>query len=327
MNRALTGLTGLIVIAGGTCALAGPLNKAVVAKNAQWIVHVDAEACMASTIGRFITEHRAELDLADLDRVKQETGIDPLSDIKGVTVYGTGPDEHDGVAIVYTTAAVDAMVKKLTEKEESFKAITVGGYTLYSWTENGTSRFAQVRPDGAGRIVIVAADKDRLLAGIGVLEGKAEALTKAPTGLGAAAPRAGSIIFASATHLPDAEAMPFQHAEAFTLDAGESGQELYADMRVTAKSSEEAANMSQVARGGIALVKMGLGGDPEYREALQLLDGLTVVCDQKDVIGNIRVPSSKVGAALTALGQQIGKHHHKPLKGKDSKQQDAGDKD
>ncbi len=331
MKRTLIGVSSLLL--AGSVAMGGPLNKAVVPKNAQWVFHLDAEAGLASTLGKYIVEHRAELELNDLDRVKAEVGIDPLKDIKGATIYGTGPDESDGVAVIYATAALDDMIAKLRAKKESgVEQIQLEGYSVYSWTEGEESRFAQVRPDGAGRILIAAADKDHLLSGIHILEGKGEALTGDSAGLGSVSPRVGSIIFASATKLPEAEALPFKQADGITFDAGEAEKELYADVRVTAKSSEEATNMSQVAMGAIAMARMALSNDPQYRELLQFLNGVSVTCDQKNVVGKFRMPSEQLGAALTALGEQEKAHHHKPKKdskgdSKKESKQDAGDKD
>ena len=311
----------------GAAALAGPLDKAVVPRGAQWVFHLDAEAGWASTMGRYIVDHRADLDLEELDRVKQETGIDPVKDIKGVTVYGTGPAECDGVAVIYASAAVDQMVARMLEtKEDGIRQTDVEGYKVLTWTEDEKPRYAQVRPDGEGRLVIAASDAAHLLLGIHVLEGKERSLKGEQSGLGAAAPGPGSIVFASASHLPDAEALPFQHAEGLTLDAGETAHEIYADLRVTAKSTEEATNMSQVAMGAIAMARMLANNNPEYKDAVQLLNGVSVVCEQREVVGKFRISSDQVGAALAAMSEK-GRPHHKPLKKKGTKKDDAGDKD
>ena len=323
MNRTLIGVSLVGFAASG--ALGGPLNKAVVSKDAQWVFHLDAEAGMASTIGRYIIDHRAELKLDELERVKAEIGIDPLQDIKGVTVYGTGPKDCDGIAVIYTSAAVDQMIARMRQKaEDGIKQVQIEGYTVYTWTEGESPRFAQVRPDGEGRIVIAASDQEHLISGIHVLEGKDGSMKGGGDGLAAASPLPGSIIFASATHLPQAEALPFKHAEGFTFDAGEAEQQIYADVRVTAKSSEEATNMSQVAMGAMAMVRMMAGSNPEYREAVQLLEGVSVSCQEKDVVGKFRIRSDQVGAALTAISEQ---ERHKGTKPRGSKKGNAGDKD
>jgi hypothetical protein len=321
MNRTVIGIAGLL--AAGTNLWAGPLDRTVVPRNAQWVFHLDADAGLASTIGRYLVAHKDQFDLKEIDQVKDEVGIDPLADIHGVTVYGTGTNEDDGVAVVYATAAVDEMVRKLRDaKKAQFSEEQVEGLSVFKWQEEGCTRFAHVRQDGQNRIVVAAADKDKLVAGVRLLEGKGEAMSKDTLPRW---PQEGSIVFASATHLPDAEALPFKHADSVTFDAGETGKDLFAELRVTARSSEEATNMSQVAMGAIAMVRMMAANNPEYREAVQLLNGVSVTCEQNDVIGKARIPSDQIAAALNAIGEEE-KSHHRSHK-KEQKKDDAGGKD
>ncbi len=327
MNRFILTLTGVGLSV--SAAIAGPLDKKAVPKSAQWVVHFDMEACMASTFGKYIADHRAELGLEDLDKVKAEMGIDPLADIKGVTVYGTGPDEQDGVAIFYATGAVDTLVKSLREKEKSFEQITVNGLKLYSWNDGGETRLAQVREDGKNRVVIAAADQEHLLAGIAVLDGKTPHLKDEAGTLGSWSPKAGSIVFGAATGLSEAKSLPFQHADGVTFDAGETEQELYADLNVAAKSEQEARNMSQVAQGAVAMARIGLAGNPEFKDTVELLDGLTLTCDGKRITGKFRFSSAKLSAALTELNEAKDqkRHHSKPRKTPDTKDSDVKDHD
>jgi len=48
---------------GAMSALAGPLNKAWVAADAKWVVHIDVEAAMGSLWAICIAEHQGELDI------------------------------------------------------------------------------------------------------------------------------------------------------------------------------------------------------------------------------------------------------------------------
>lgn len=316
MNRTLIGIAG--ALAAAAAAAAGPLDRRVLPKDAQWVFHLDADAGLASTVGRFVVTHRKELQLTELDQVKEEVGIDPLADIHGVTVYGTGPREEEGVAVVYATAAVDEMVRKLrAEKQAQFSEEQAEGLTILRWKEDGCTRFAHIKQDGAGRIIVAASDKERLVRGVRLVDGAGESMPQAGMPRW---PQEGSIIFASATHLPDAEALPFKHADAFVFDMGEAGKELFAELRVTAKSSEEATNMSQVAMGALAMVRMMAANNPEYREAAQLLNNLTVKCEQQDVVGRARISSDQVAAALNVIaeGEKVRQGDRKGGKGEDA---------
>jgi hypothetical protein len=100
----------LIVLVAEAAAPAGqttPLDRGWVSARAEWVVHVDAEAWNASTIGRFIMDHAEEfdLDLDELEDFEEETGLDPLTDLLGVTAYGWGSGDTEQVVVVAVTTA------------------------------------------------------------------------------------------------------------------------------------------------------------------------------------------------------------------------------
>jgi len=302
-------MTRSLLLACGACAalsaasLAGPLNKAWVAPDAAWVVHVDMDAMRSSTLGAFITEHRKELELEGLAEFKSETGIDPLADLKGVTVYGSSPTPGDCVAIVTATSAVDAAMAKLAEKEKGLKTITEGSYTLYTWKEHGTERFGYVRP-GANpdeRLVLAAAEKPRLLEAIKRLEAPGEAPTE---GALTATPKAGSVLFVSATAmkgLPDADAsMMLQKMRGLRFDCGESAGEVFAELNVTAGSSEDATNLLQAAQGGMAIARMCAGSDPELKELVKASERVKLSSDEKTVRASVKCPSAELKQLLAS---------------------------
>src|ERR1043165_9078392 len=86
-------MTRLKVSAAGclgwvAAAVAGPINMNWVAPDAAWIVHIDVDAVRGSTIGKFIIANWDKEDEAELAAVKAKIGIDPVHDLKGVTVFG-----------------------------------------------------------------------------------------------------------------------------------------------------------------------------------------------------------------------------------------------
>ncbi len=305
MKLCLTILAGVALISG-PAANAGPLNKAWVGRDAQWVAHVDVEAGLASTLGRYVTTHREELKLEGLEEIKKELGIDPLADIKSLTIYGSASDGSDGIAVIHTTAAVEQMIVKLRQKEKSLTTVSVDGMTLYTWNDHGMTRFAQVRPasDAADRIVIVGADKDRLLGGIAVLEGKAAGLAAAAEGPMSTDPKAGSFMFAAMNKLPDSEAAPLRHAKSIVMDMGEADKEIYADLQVNTLTAQDAANMMQVMQGGLALARMAASSDPEHpelREISALADGITISTDESRISAKFRYSAEKITSCLQGL--------------------------
>ena len=69
-------------------ASAGSLKKNWVSAKAQWVAHIDMDAARESSIGKFLIEHRDELDI-DCGAM-EEMGINPIEDIYSVTLSGAG---------------------------------------------------------------------------------------------------------------------------------------------------------------------------------------------------------------------------------------------
>jgi hypothetical protein len=297
------GLSGTLAAA----AFAGPLNKAWVAPDSKWVVHVDMDALRTSTVGTFIAEHRKELELTGLDAFKCEVGLDPWSDLKGVTVYGTTPDPNDGVAIVTASAAVDDALAKLLKKEKGVKAISEDGVALYTWTEHGTERFGYVQPGAKAdeRVVLAAVSKPLLLRAIKQLNKPDEAAAEAAKESAlAATPRSGSVLFVSTTamgglHDP-AGSMMFQKMEALRLDCGEAAGEMYGELNVTASTSEDATNILQAAQGGLAIARMCAASDPDLKQLMKAVDWVKLSSNEKTVRAVVRCPSADVRALLSS---------------------------
>lgn len=304
MNRTVVlsmGLAGALAARG----FAGPLNKSRVPADVQWVVHVDVEAGVASTLGQYLSTHRDVLE--GLDQIKSETGIDPFSDIKGVTVFGAGADPQNGVAVIDTTAAADALTEKAKAKEPSFKEINEGPYVLYSWSEHGEARFAQLRPGATRdrRIAVVGNDKDRLLAALHVLDGKAPNLATVEKGVLSRSPGEGSIFFAAATNLSEAQAMVFQRADSVVVDLGEREHEVFADLTVVPKNQQDASTLMNAMKGALAFASMYMQSEPGCAQVNKIVQGITFSADEGRVSAHVRFSADLV---LGAAGELKGMH-------------------
>lgn len=319
MNRSVLVLSGLTLFAAAA-ADAGPLNRAWVAKDAQWVVHLDAEAAMGSTAGRFAMANKADLDLSHLDRFKEQTGIDPFSDIKGLTVYGHSADPQSGIAVISTTSAVDGLVERMQAKDKSLQKLTEGKYTLFTWSEHGEPRFGQIRRGQAegDRVVLVAADKSVLLAGIRVMDGDAASLPVDPKpaapgqDLMSASPKAGSIFFAIATNLDSAQAMPFAKAKGVVVDIGEADAQLFADLTVIPRDSENVTDLMQVMQGAVAMVRMAAAGEPQLAELSKIAQGIAFDSDGKQITASLRYSTDGLLKSLIAFRNSQRESREKP---------------
>jgi hypothetical protein len=284
-------------------AFAGPLNKNVVAADAQWVIHVDTEAFFNSTCGRFVANCPDPEMRRGLDDFKAQSGIDPFTDIKGVTIYGSSGNPEEGVLIVETTDAVDGIADRLKDKEKSFKVVTESGATIYTWTEHGETRMALIHA-GKGphdRLVVAAADKDRLLAAAALVDGTGRNLSGASGSLLARTPKPGSILFAAGTNLSklsQAESLCLNRAEALALDAGESDNQLFADLVVVPKDPADANNIMKLMQGAVAFSAMATQGDAEWRDVASVLQGITFDLEDNRITAHLRCSSDLLLRAM-----------------------------
>jgi hypothetical protein len=277
-------------------AAAGPLPASYIPPDAQWVVHVDIEKGLRSSIGSYVTAHPGEFAFDGVEAIRATTGINPLADIKDVTVFGSGCDPEQGVALVHTTGAVDAFLDAARKKESTFAPVTHGAYTLDSWTEAGSTRFGFVRSLGENeRLILVAQDADRLAAAIARTE--RPAAVAGENALLAHPPKGSSVVFVAARGLgsmaSNPKTMMLQQAEALVLDLGEEEGFLYADLSVTTHSPQDAQDLLAAINGCVALARIGARRDPELAGLLAATSGLSLSTSEATVRGQIRVESTK----------------------------------
>ena len=95
-------------------SLAGPLNKQQIASGAKWLLHGDMEGLMASKVGQKIQQEAQKPGAAQiLEGIKTIYGINPLTDIKSVTLYGMKVGSDDGVALIRANVDREKLVNLL----------------------------------------------------------------------------------------------------------------------------------------------------------------------------------------------------------------------
>lgn len=301
MNRYL--LAAGIVIGGlAAWATAGPLNKSRVPADATWVVHVDLEAGLASSLGAWLKNNDDPEYRQGLAKFTQETGLDPLKDVLGVTVYGAAADGSDGVALIEASAAVDQIIEHARRKGKTFEEITEGRLTLYTWKEHGSARYATIRPGAEDneRFVVVAADKARVLAGVELLGGKADSLANTTEGLLARSPAPGSIIFAAGVNLTGAKAMPFQEADGFVVDIGQHEEEVFAEL-VVAPKGDSATELMQLMQGAVATGVMFTKNEPGMGEVVKLLRSVNFAAEDGLMTARLRCRKDHLIGALSQV--------------------------
>lgn len=300
----------ILASAGAPTALAGPLDKSHVPADAAWVVHFDAEAMMKSSISKVLLEGPGHMDLDELKNVKEEYGIDPLTDIKDATIFGRDTEGEDAVAILTTTAAVDDALEKLKAHEQEYSVSKEGGYDVYEWSDEGHSQYGLIRKAGADRrLIYLARDKDRLIAAADIAGGHGESLRGRKDSALAAEPGAGAILFVATDVMPGREhgeemSMVLGKAKSLRLEIGESGENCYGDVELTMASSEDATNVVQILQGLQAMARMFCQNNPDLAPLKELMDAETLSSKEASIVAQLKYPTAKLVEAIKAAEKE-----------------------
>lgn len=307
MKRLLTAC----VLATVIClpASAGSLKKNWVSAKAQWVAHIDVDAARESSIGKFLIEHRDELDI-DFGEM-EEMGINPIEDIDSVTLYGVGDPEHEGVIIVQMNDSIDRLIEKAREQADDFEEIEVDGIKMYSIDEGENFVFVHKGRKGR-RTVIITGATDRLIHAINVIEGDARSLDDIDSPTLKGSPKKGAICYAQAAGLPwlhdddDPASQVVKLAKRIIFQVGEYHEEAFATLSVYTAKEEDANNITAILNGMIALGRMlASQKDSDFAQLNPLLDAVKISSN-----GNgINISASFAAEELLAHVQKLMDQH------------------
>lgn len=298
---------------------AGPLNREWVDEKASWVVHFDVEAAMRSTVGRFLLANRDKLDLGPLDSVHRQTGFDPLTDLKSVTVYGLRGQPDERIRLIRATPALDTAIERMRQPDILIQAITSGTWSLEAWSRDDWKRFGYVA-EGAGeddRVLIFSGNQAATAQALEVQAGRVPSLADVHDSVMATLPPEGSMFFIAADDVAGlfgastSDSALGQLADDFVLNIGEApsptspGQtDCCIDITIKTRSFEEATKLSEVLRGAIAVGRQITRDDPAWSEARKLLDAIGFSTSGTTVTAKGRWSSEMIGVALQSRKNQ-----------------------
>jgi hypothetical protein len=308
-------------------ALAGQLDRSRVGADAQWLAHFDVEAIAKSKIVQYLMEHGAEMDvdINALSALKLQFGIDPLKDIKDITVYGLGnPEDHNGVILLTATKAIDDAIESLKSQGDAMHETQVNGQTVRSFDADGTTAYFVVRPTSAegDRRVVLAAKQDKLLQGIEVLEGKRPNLAATPSKSVGSEPKPGSMLFASAMIAPwmaqdnheegdkdDTGSELLRQCDHLSFDLGESGPDTYLSATLAGRTPEDATNMGDLVRGLVAMGRMAVKSEPDLAVAKDLINSVKITTAQAETTISFKHSTDDLIKLVNTIAQSEKEHH------------------
>src|SRR5258707_3156794 len=93
-------LVGLV--AANFVAIAAPLKQTDLPADPAWFLHVDCDALRPTDLGQYILSQMEKPDGQDkLGSFQATFGLDPRTQLHGLTLYGTNAAPEDGLLLVY----------------------------------------------------------------------------------------------------------------------------------------------------------------------------------------------------------------------------------
>jgi len=275
-------------------AFPGAIPSSIVPETAKWVVHLDMEKFVATGLyGYMEKDGKFEIKSRDIDRWFK---MDIPKDIKGVTVFGLGPDDKQIVFAVAGKFDKAAILAKI-EAEKDHQKTPYGAYTLYSMDGEESGAFIN---DG---LIVFSEGREAIQKVLDTAGGKAKNFAGTPLSASLKEVPAGAFLSGV---LPDLSGLGKEFGQSKVLDkasglfflAQEKTDKLLVRLQVTAESPESAKNMADVVQGLIAMGRLG-GNEGDMAQIASLLDGLQVKLEGKVLRLDFERPSKEIADLMS----------------------------
>jgi hypothetical protein len=274
--------------------LAGPLDKALVASDAKWVVHLDIEAFRASKLGGHIVTDilQPKIEASPLGK-KSNLSIN-LTNVSSVTAYGpTFEKDGEGILILKTSADVkkdlDTLVGMASLSGDEEKMITMeqhAPFAIYKLKDN------MLFTPMAGGTLVAAKSRQQLERAREIVSGKGETLAKTDAFKTFPDVPKGFFFLGMAQGLNDevkipAQAQVLREADGGRLVIGENERNVFVNLVFRGKNEESTTKIQQVMQGIVALVSMS----QQNKEITELANSAKISGEGKNVSVTLHFPT------------------------------------
>lgn len=270
-----TVLMSLLAVLPARFAAADPVNPKHVAQDAKWYVHLDFAAAKKTVLyDTLLAAARQQFPVDDaLAQIKAFLGVDPLTDISGVTIYNNSFEKDVAAVLIHGQIAPEPLRAALGNNPD-FKETTYNNRALLSWTDNNDGKHKNGCFYAPG-LVLMADHEATLKMAIDVLDGRKPAespLVKSQTG--------GAFLYGSADLAAANDPKIGQllsNTDAATASAGEVEGKVTLTLKLTAKNADTAAQIKKMIDGVMAFGE--LAAAREHPTASELIRQVKVNID------------------------------------------------
>lgn len=282
-------------------ARAGGLVKSQVSGTAKWVVHYDMERFAASQMCATLLKDpvHGKAFREQLSHYRLFLGVEPLQDIRGVTLYGEETSGSRGVALVSGKLNPDLFVKRVSGNPQ-YQSATSGKRVVHRWTDkrSGTPLFACFH---SPRLLLVGSDEAAMTGALAVMDGGRPSLANARKSLPLPPLQADVFFLAvsqgyAGTKDSPLRAMILRNTETATVLIAESRNTAEGALRLAASSPEGATIIEQTLNGVMAA---SLFGDDD--QVGELARRCEVSRRDRVVDVTLRCPAAEAAALVAAL--------------------------
>lgn len=308
-----TWISILLGLCLGTGALAGPLQPAHIAADARWVVHLDTEALLATTVGQTLAREAFDPKLAEVAAaLKLHLNFDfDWRRIRSITLYGWeygGPERLRGVMLVDTDLDLPTAFARALQKQAEWGRAQDGDLQLL---ENGPQPLYCIKEDlyvalQPGAPAIIGKARRTTLKAREVLIGGAPNLHTAADLVRLAAPAPGEFLLLAAQGFSDAapdtpQTRVLKMSDQLRLGLKETSNQVRAAMALTTRSAETAQQLQQIVQGMAAL---GALSQPDNADLQTLVRGLRVAAQDRQLQLELAVPAAELAAKIVEAEQR-----------------------
>jgi hypothetical protein len=236
---------------------AGPANAKHLPADAKWYLHLDVEAAKQTVLfDTVLSAVKAQFPVDDvLAQLKAGIGVNPLTDISGITVYNNSFEKDVAAVVVYAKVDVGPLNNALAQNPD-YKETPYGKHTLLGWTDQNDAKPKTGCFYGDG--IILMADKvDTLKLAVDTLDGAkpaGSALVKSTVEKGVFLSAAADLAHANDPNV----ARLLSSAQPATAGFSENDGKLQITVNLTATGPEQAAQIKRMLDGVAAFGKSPL---------------------------------------------------------------------
>jgi len=304
MKKAIIILTALgLALALGL--IAAPADKAAspqtsaVSPDAQWAFHIDMQRLTSSTMFKGLLEEKGPAKMkGKADQFLGKLKIDPVKDLKGITVFGRGQKDED--AVVALKGKFDKThLLGLIKAEETHKEIPYEKYTIYSWDGDDFGAFA------ADDLILLSESEAAIKAALSTLEKSKKDVSAFPF-LARVMKESPNAIFVAAVNsisgLVGEKSKPVILSKMRQAGGSlsESGENVNLKVSIATESAQVAKDVEQAIRGLIAMANLQM----DNAEAQSFAQSIKIDVDGE----NVRIDASYPAKKLMDLARSKGKH-------------------